>query len=373
MQALLPVLICTMMVLSSGCDKIASSIVHERAERRRMETVERLARDALAHKEREEATRLEREKAEAEKLKMTLPEIIEDRITLLKTQTGELTDALKEISNDRRLAGKMVFSIEDKRGLEYTVYNMMTNTELNALSVKYTGGDFGALKSEFTEAIRFHKTSRSALTQTMQKNAEEYRSQVKNVDQSVDAANQDAKRKINAAHENITRQMNKLIKERANVESGLGRRTEKDARITAIDSQLERLEQVLELSGGSVAHIKATALESSTRRKYDRALDEKQTKDAAAISENLFKGDMYNVAQNYRGRSIDRLLNAMTTQAAVLSERLCTLEEALRTLEEYKARMGMMEYVDLVKLRETIVSDTQDKLLNALTAPVGGL
>lgn len=338
-----------------------------------METAERLALEVLAHQEREESARLEREKVEAEKLRTTLPGVVKERIKLLKTKVGELTDALKGISSERRLAEKIVLSIEDKRGLEYTVYNLMTNKELNVLAVKYTGGDFSALKLEFTEAVRFHKTSRSALAQTMQKNAEEYQSQVRDANSSVEAANQNAKETINAAHANITRRIAKLEKEKKDVAAGLRNRTEKKAMIEAVNAQLERLEQVLELSGGSTAHIKATVLESAARRKFDRALEEKETKDAVALSENLFKGDLFNVAQNYRGRSVDRLLNAMTTQAAVLSERLCTLEEAVGTLEESKARLDMMEYADLAKFRETVMSDTHDKLWNALTAPVGGL
>ena len=146
-----------------------------------------------------------------------------------------------------------------------------------------------------------------------------------------------------------------------------------DPRLTAINAQLERLNELLELSSGSTAHMGATVLESSARRKFDRSLDEKESKDTAAVSENQFKGDLHNVAQTYKGRAVDHLLNAMASQTAVLSERLYTLETTLETLEESEAKLKMMEYPDLVKLRETVMSDTRVKLGNALTnSSLGG-
>jgi hypothetical protein len=355
MKTLTSLFLCAVVALSFGCD-----------------TAERQAREKSARLEREKAERLEREKGETEKLMATLPGLVKARIKLFKTKADELTDALKGIADDRRLAEKALSSVEDRRGLEYTVYNVMTNQDLNALAVKYTGSDFSALRSEFTEAVRFHKTSHTALTQTLQKNAEDYRKQVKDVDLSVDVANQNAQAAVSAAHANITRRIETLEKEKVSVMASLRNRSERNSRIEVIDAQLERLGQLLELSGGSTAHVKATVLESAARRKFDRALDEKESKDTAAISASQFKGDLYNAAQNYRGRSVDRLLNAMTVQAAVLSERLCDLETTLETLEEAEARMRMMEYPDLVKLRETVMSDTRVKLGSALTAPVRG-
>jgi hypothetical protein len=114
----------------------------------------------------------------------------------LRAKAEDLSDTLKSIAEDRRIAEKATASIEDRRGLEYTVYNVMTNQDLNRLAVKYTGGDFSALKVEFTEAVRFHKTSHSALAQELKGNAENYRMQVKDVDKSVELANQAAKNAV---------------------------------------------------------------------------------------------------------------------------------------------------------------------------------
>ncbi|HPO38049.1 MAG TPA: hypothetical protein PL176_08575 [Kiritimatiellia bacterium] len=363
--------LCAAAVVFSGCDQASTVFVLDRAGRHRMEKEERLAREESARLAREKAERLEHEQGEAEKLRATLPDLAKARVKLFKTKADELTEALKGIAEDRRLAEKAMASVEDRRGLEYTVYNVMTNEALNALAVKYTGGDFSALRSEFTEAVRFHKTSQAALAQSLQKNAEEYRRQVKGVDDGVDAANQNAQTAVNAAHANIMQRIAKIERERKEF-LAVRKVREDDPRLKTLDATLERLEQLLELSGGSTAHIKATVLESSARRKFDRALDEKESKDTAALSASQVKGDLYNAAQVYRGRSADRLLNAITSQAAVLSERLCDLETTLETLEEAESRMRLMEYPDLVKLRETIMSDARVKLGNALTAPVGG-
>lgn len=376
------VCLCAIFVMASGCDNAVKEIVRDRADRRRMkaaeqleakETVqrERLAAEEKARQERETTERLEFEKGESEKLMATLPALARDRIKLLKEKRDELTDTLKDVAEDRRRAGAALALSEDRRGLEYTVYNVMTNQELNALAVKYTGSDFNALRSEFTEAIRFHKASRTELKQTLEKNAAEYQKQIKDVDKGVDEANRTAQNAVNTAHANIERRIKEIDKQRdelvkAKVKAG-------DPRMKTLDMQLERLEQLLELSGGSTAHMSATVRETAARKRFDRALEEKESKDTAAISESQFKGDLYNAAQIYRGRSFDRLQNAMTAQAAVLSERLFALEETLAVLEESAARMRLMEYADLVKLRDTIMSDARTKLGDALTAPVRGM
>lgn len=354
----------------TGCDKALSGLFQDPAERRRTEGAERAAREELARQEREKTERLEHEKQETEKLMTTLPALVDTRIKMLRSKENELTDALKGIAGDRRLAEKAILSIDDRRGLEYTVYNLMTNQDLNTLAVKYVGCDFSALKSEFTEAIRFHKTSHAELTQTLKNNAEEYKKQVKDADKDVDVANQTAQNAVGIAHDNILRRIEKLeIQKRFLLES---RVKESDPRLKAVDVQLERLQQLLEVSGGSTAHMNATLLESAARRKVTRAQDEKESKDATAISDSQSKGDLYNAAQIYRGRSIDKLLNAMSTQSNILSERLCAVEASADTLEESKVRLSLMEYPDLVKLRDEVVSDTRAKLGTALTAPVGG-
>ncbi|MDD3537740.1 MAG: hypothetical protein PHH65_05745 [Eubacteriales bacterium] len=361
---------CALIVASSGCEKAASTLINDRAERRRMETAERYARQESARLEREKKERLELEKQDTSKLLSMLPVLIKARRKLLRTKADELTDALQDIAADRRLADQAMASLEDRRGLEYTVYNVMTNTDLNALAVKYTGSDFSTLKLEFTESIRFHKVSYNKLTKELQKNADEYRKKVQNVDNEVDIANQNAQSSISATHANIIKRMDVLEREKTNIESR-NRSNKNEQRLAVINEQLERFSQLLELSGGSSAHIRATVLESSARRKFDRALDEKETKDTVAISDSQFNGDIYNASQIYRGRSIDRLQNAMLSQIAVLSERLCSLESMLQSLEVSESRMQIMEYADLVKLRNLVISDTRDKLGSALTAEIG--
>lgn len=388
MKLLFALILGAAMIVASGCEKAVTELIKGNTERRRMETAERQARDEVATERRfidaaerltrEEVTRLEREKFEqqerekAEKARLleSLPSLVAARIKGLQSKSELLKNELKGIADDRRQAEKAMSSIEDRRGLEYTVYNVMTNHDLNTLAVKYTGSDFSALKSEFTEAVRFHKTSHATLTQSLQQNTEEYQKQVQNVDNGVEAANLAAQNSITSAHANILKRIEKLEKEKR--EFAL-RNRQNDPRIEAVDAQLERLNQLLELSGGSTAHMNATVLETSARRKFDRAMEVKESKDTTAISEHQFKGDLYNSAQVYRGRSIDRLLNAMTAHSAVLAERLYSIETALETLEESKLRLNMMEYADLVKLNETVMSDTRTKLGNALTVPAGTL
>jgi len=322
-----------------------------------------------AFQKREQEERLAREKEEAVNLRTALSPLIKSRKQRIHGETSKLISELKAIAADRRDVDAAMSLVEDKRGLEYTVFNVMTNQTLNALAVKYSGSDFNALKSEFVESVRFHKTSNTELTQTLKKNREEYSRKVAGIDQDVDSANTAAQTSINVTHANIQKKITELEQKRDFIFRKLVGRSE-NAETKKIDEQLERLYQVLEVSTGSTLHIKATSFETGARRKYDTALEDKTVKDAEAIKDGQFKGDLYNAAQNFRGRSLDRLLNAMTTQAAILSERLDSAEMTLRELEDAETRMSLMEYPDLIKLREAITQDTRFKLENGLTAPI---
>ena len=358
------------LITLSGCKKADESPLENLftlGEEAKVREAQRLEREKKIQK-REQEECLSREKEEAVNLRTALSPLVKSRKQRIQEDAAKLMAGLKVIATDRREFDEAMASVEDKRGLEYTVYNIMTNQTLNALAVRYTGGDFNALKSEFVESVRFHKTSTTELTQTLKKNREEYRNQVTGIDQAVDNANTSAQTSINATHANIQRKISELEQRKEVIARRLTGKTE-NAETKKIDEQLERLYQVLEVSSGSTLHIKATSLETGTRRKFDIALEDKTVKDAEALKKSQFNGDMYNAAQDFRGRSIDRLLNAMTTQASVLSERLNSVETTLQELEDSETRMSLMEYPDLIKLREAITQDARLKLESGLTAP----
>lgn len=347
----------------SGCNKESKELQLKREEiMLKREQEQRLAQE-------QEQCRA-REKEDAANLRIKLDPLIKSRKQRIKDLSAKLIDELKSISADRRKVDEEMLLMEDKRGLEYTVFNITTNPVLNRLAVKYTGSDFSALKSEFVETVRFHKTSHSDLTQNLKKNRKEYHKQVTGINQGVESANTEAQNAIISTHNSIRKKIVELERKKAFIVRRLSGRTE-NAETKRIDERLERLYQVLEVSTGSSLHIKATSLETDARRNYDTALEEKTVKDAEALKESQFKGDLYNTAQNYRERSFDRLLNAMITQYSVFSEKLRSVDLILEDLEESEVRMSLMEYSDLIKLRETITHDARLKLEDSLNVPTG--
>ncbi len=101
----------------------------------------------------------------------------------------------------------------------------------------------------------------------------------------------------------------------------------------------------------------------TARRKFDRALDEKESQGYRQPFRKSIQGRHVQRRRNLQGcGTIDRLMNAMSAQVAVQSERLFTLETTLETLEESKARMQLMEYADLVKLRDSWMADTRGQV-----------
>ena len=217
---------------------------------------QRLEREKAIQKSEQEE-RLAREKEEAVNLRTALSPLVKSRKQRLMEESDKLTAELKAIAADRREVDAAMSSVEDKRGLEFTVYNIMSNQTLNALAVKYTGGDFNALKSEFVEAVRFHKTSHTDLTKTLKSNREEYHNQVAGIDQNVDSANTAAQKSINATHANIQEKIAELEQKKEFIIRRLSGKTE-NAETKKIDDQLERLYQVLAVSMGSTLLSKAT-------------------------------------------------------------------------------------------------------------------
>ncbi len=362
------------LVLLSGCKKQGESLFDtlfgvDQGAQEREERLIGVDQGAQEREERlinqEQKEQLAREKEDTVGLRTTLTPLIKTRKQRIKGEVDNLIGELKAISADRRELDKAMSLVEDKRGLEYTVFNIMTNEALNAIAVKYTGSDFNALRSEFVEAVRFHKTSHTELAQNLKKNREDYRRQVAGVDQDVDEANDAARDSISSTHERFLKKIAELEQRKSAIDRRLsGSKAEKEIKI--IDEQLERLYEVLAVSSGSSLHLKATSLETGARRKYDVALEDKTGKDAEALKESQFKGDLYNAAQDYRGRSLDRIVSAMTTQTAILSERLNAAETILRDLEDSEERMSLMEYPDLIKLRENIANDARLKIEDGL-------
>ena len=124
----------------------------------------RLEREkAIQKREREE--RLAREKEEAVNLRTALSPLIKSRKQRISGETGKLISELKAIAADRRDVDAAISLVEDKRGLECTVFNVMTNQTLNALAVKYSGSDFKRVRgfrsaNESHGIPRPHQTSR---------------------------------------------------------------------------------------------------------------------------------------------------------------------------------------------------------------------
>ena len=179
MKARFGIITIAILIVLSGCKKEEQRLEREKAIQKRVQD------ENLAREKREQEERLGREREESVNLRKALSPLVKSRKQRIKEEADTLIAELKAIEVDRREFDENMSSVEDKRGLEYTVYNIMTNQTLNALAVKYTGGDFSALKSEFVEAVRFHNSSHMELTQTLKKNREEYHNQVAGIDQAV--------------------------------------------------------------------------------------------------------------------------------------------------------------------------------------------
>lgn len=335
----------------TGCDPFKSASKREKA----------LAQERARIIQKEQHEQRMRDEAEATaRFRLSISELIQQKKESLKAEAQMVKTCLSQIDEDKRMAESQI-TLSDRRGAQYTLYSLLTNQTLTSLAVKYTGADFSALQSEFTEKIKFLNTDRQMTQRQLQKNAEMYMQEVEGIDEAVARANEGAAKELARAVSNVGDQIKKLEWEKRTLEKGLQSPRSRQ-RLEWVNEELNRLYLLENMNSSSATHQKATTLESSARKKTDNALLKKGDRDADVLVESQLRNTVYSITEVYRGRSIDKLLSAMDSKRNVLFVKLADIEHAFITLDESERKMDFMGNGDLAKLRDTISQSTTEKL-----------
>ncbi len=301
-----------------------------------------------------------------------LQKIIEEHkiwLQELEEDKGQLSEALIAVEKKAKEADERSRKREQKRySNAERVLLILNDKDINDLAKKYLGEDFTALRAEYQDKVnailRMHKEQ----SRRLKANRDKYYKSVAGISEEVEKKNEAASQKIRDSYTLIENKLNQLLKKKENVERKIERiatvrlsnsRTRQEA--AELERQLKSLERDIEtaqeryaLARSQVTHLDATVAESSARRKFDTAIETRQTEDNDVHKDMQHESNVFNTANLYEKISLDKIRNALQTRSDILTKAINDAESKLDFMRSTSANMDFLNSKDLEKVREKI-------------------
>ncbi len=356
------------------------------AEREEAERKERIAKEEK--EKNENAVKmlhayLDREEA---RLKDTIEsaKIAQEAIDL---DQKEISEELERVEKEyTRLAeqNKRKHVAEFYERAEYVML-ILKSPELSRLYEKYCGEALAAVRAKFENEVntllRMHRERTSRLRQ----NKAKYYASVQGINEEVEQKNEAAVRRAKSAQSQTQAQVNKLKEKKRQLEKRLSDEQNKRVvtyntsisgnvretsgaknrrqRIADLSSEIERLNREIAtaeaLASGNqaqMAHLEATTAETSARRKYDTALEVRQSDDNDVHSDMQHKSDVYHVAGRYEQITLDKLRTAIRISAEFHAAKAADARKKLDYITRSTANLELMKVNEIEAVRKKIVA-----------------
>lgn len=142
-------------------------------------------------------------------------------------------------------------------------------------------------------------------------------------------------------------------------------------RIREIEDEITRLEEVIATTRSLVsankaqaAHLTATEAETSARRKFDTALEERQSDDNDVHADTRHEDKIYQIAKRYERGTLDRLHTEFSKRIQSLNAKVSDARQKLDFVT------GTVANVDFMKADET--EGVRKKVMAKLMEGVAG-
>lgn len=255
------------------------------------------------------------------------------------------------------------------------ILSLLGSEKINELAKKYTGEDLSAMKVEYKsrveQIIKMHKETRKRLVN----NRKKYDDAVRGIDDDVDAKGAKAKEKISSANADLERTLSELYKKQRSImkeiyiargglrsPAKMRKAAELESYLSNLNQRIAYVEQVVALSRANIAHVEATAAETSARRKFDSAIAARQEDDNVVHSDMAHERAIFNTALTYEGRSVDRIRNAMQSRIDIMGVRMLDAKKILDYITTVTKNPDLMTAAELEDVRRKIVKKIQDGL-----------
>ena len=372
---------------------------------RRMEEQRLLAqREAEQAAEREEAERKERlakEEKEKKTLALTafhayldreerrLKEVIEEAkiaCEAIDIDRKELSEELENIEKeDARLA-----SISKKRGqirydkAEYVLL-ILKSHGMGRLFDKYCGEDLTATRTKYENEVNAILKMHRESTTRLRKNKEKYFATVKGINEEVEQKNEIALRRARSAQAKTQGQLNNLREKKRQLEKRLSDEQNKRVvtvntsisgkiretngaknrrkRIEDLSAEIERIDREIKtaeaLASGNqaqMAHLEATTAETGARRKFDTAIEVRQSDDNDVHSDMQHESNIFQLAGRYEQITLDKLRTAMRVSSEFQSAKAAEARKKLEYITRSTANLELMKVDEIEDVRKKIVA-----------------
>ena len=371
---------------------LAQREAEQAAEREKAERKERLAKE---EKERDEGAvkmlhaYLDREEAR-----------LKDAIEEVKIAREAIDLDQKEISEELERVEKeyaRLVEVNKKRRTEFYekaeyVMLILKSPELGRLYEKYCGEDLTAVRAKYeTEVnaiLKLHRESTARLRQ----NKDKYYASVKGINEEVEQKNEAALRRARSAKAQTQGQLNKLREKKRQLEKSLSDEQNKRVvtyntsisgkiretngaknrrqRMEALSAEIERLNREIAtaeaLASGNqaqMAHLEATTAETSARRKYDTALEVRQSDDNDVHSDMQHKSNVYHVAGRYEQMTLDKLRTAIRISSEFQAAKAADAQRKLDYITQSTANLELMKADEIENVRKKIVAKLSENVV----------
>lgn len=298
----------------------------------------------------------------------------------------ELAEELERIEKENaRLANASRQRKQKRYEKAEHVLLLLKSPVLNVIYEKYLGEDIAAIRAKYENevktVIKLHRDTEARL----RKNRDKYFATVQGINEEVEQKNEAAVRRASSAKAKTQAQLNKLREKRQQLEkrlsdeqnkrvitsnvsiSGKVRETNgaknRRQRIAALTAEIESLDRDIAtaeaLASGNqaqMAHLEATTAETAARRKFDTAIEVRQSEDNDVHADARHESDVFQIAARYEKDTLDALRQAILGNRQFQELKAGEAQRKLDFITRSAANIDFMTADEIEGVRKKIVA-----------------
>ena len=270
---------------------------------------------------------------------------------------------------------------------------ILKSPELSRLYEKYCGEALAAVRAKYENEVNTILKMHRERTSRLRQNKAKYYASVQGINEEVEQKNAAAVRRAQSARSQTQAQVNKLKEKKRQLEKRLSDEQNKRVvtyntsisgkiretsgaknrrqRIADLSAEIERLNREIAtaeaLASGNqaqMAHLEATTAETSARRKYDTALEVRQSDDNDVHSDMQHKSDVYHVAGRYEQITLDKLRTAIRISSEFQAAKAAEARKKLDYIARSTANLELMKVEEIESIRKKIVARLAENVVD---------
>lgn len=282
----------------------------------------------------------------------------------------ELSDELERIEKeDARLAEDFKKRGQKRYHEAERILLILKSDVLGRLYADYCGEDLTAIRDKYEGEVKTVLNQYRRAREQLRKNKEKYYGAVREINADVEKKTERAASMISSADKEAEMayrdqkgRLARLKSEKGALQKGLKGPRERQ-RIREIEDEIARLEEVIATTRSLVsankaqaAHLTATEAETSARRKFDTALEERQSDDNDVHADTQHEGSIFQIAKRYERATLDRLHTEFSRRIQFLNAKVSDARQKLGFVTGTVANVDFMKADEIEGVRKKVMA-----------------